>query len=86
LSDPKILLYDSDTVATRDGRLQALKMVDSTENYMAFSFRQNWEFGELFNYHLLKMEESGILDRIRKNWTNLYNHKGRDSQLFHLFL
>ncbi len=34
----------------------------------AFAFQKNSDLVPIFNYHLLKMEENGVLDRIRMKW------------------
>jgi len=31
-------------------------------------FRKNWPYTQLFNYHLLKMHEEGIVNQLRKSW------------------
>ena len=62
LSRPRTLMWDMSLLA--DKRMRALNILDSSISPGAFAYQKDSEFRGLFDYHLMKMKESGILDLI----------------------
>ena len=46
---------------------------------ISIALQKDSEFAELFDHHLIKMQEKGILDRIRHEWTD---GKDQDYSIF----
>ena len=51
-----------------DNRLLVLNLDDQLHNHQAFAFQQNSELLDLFNYHINKLEASGVLQHIKNDW------------------
>ena len=46
----------------------ALNIRDALYGHFSFGLQKDSEFGQIFNYHLLKMQQSGILEGLHKKW------------------
>lgn len=46
----------------------ALNLKDSLYGHLSFGLQKDSEFQQLFDYHLLKMQQSGILAGLHKEW------------------
>jgi hypothetical protein len=64
----KTLFFAGNLVAATDPSLVALKLSDSVRGNMAFGYRKDSEYSGLINLYLRKLEESGALHRISKEW------------------
>ena len=51
-----------------DHRLLVLNLDDQLYDHQAFAFQHNSELVDLFNYHINKMEISGVLQHIKNDW------------------
>ncbi len=67
-ADPTVLYFGSEATFADDPGFVALRLDDQVEGYWGFGFRKNSELTEFMNYHLFKMEESGILKKIKDKW------------------
>ena len=65
LKNPNYLYFAEDSYSATRKEFTSL-IIDETSlvNY-AFAFQLNSEFTDLFNHHLLKMRETGIIQRLR---------------------
>ena len=68
LSEPKTLMWETGFYVAEDDRLKALSIRDSYMTHAPFAYQRDSEFHGLFNYHLLKMKQSGIFDKILSNY------------------
>ena len=66
LSSPRTVMWDMSLLA--DKRMKALNILDSSVSPGAFAYQKGSEFRGLFNYHLMKMKEAGILDIINSDY------------------
>ena len=66
LSESKTLMWDMSLLA--DKRMRALNILDSSISPGAFAFQKGSEFQGIFEYHLMKIREAGILDRINLDY------------------
>jgi hypothetical protein len=48
--------------------LVALETTDTFETWSTMGIRNNWEFAELFNFHIIKLFERGVMDKIKRKW------------------
>jgi hypothetical protein len=69
LTREKTLLFDTALVMLIDPRYEALKITDGINGQAAWAFQMNSEFTEYFNFHLFKLEESGVMYKLNRNWT-----------------
>ena len=65
LEHPNHFLYHEDTEAVTSNDLVSLSIDETSLVNLAFAFQLNSEFTNLFNYHLNKMGESGVMKRFR---------------------
>ena len=71
--EPKTLLYMMFLSYSNEPRWQNLVGLDIKEyvnTYISIGMQKNSEFAELFDYHIIKMQESGVLNRISHRWTD----------------
>ena len=47
---------------------QTINLIDGPNDECGFAFQKDSEFTEFFNYHILKLEESGVLRQIRSDY------------------
>ena len=47
---------------------ETLTLIDAPTDKTGFGFQKDSEFTEFFNYHILKLEESGVLRQIRSDY------------------
>jgi hypothetical protein len=54
----------------------ALETADNINTWILLDIHKNWEFAGLFNYHIIKIIESGVIYIINRKWikssTNQY--------------
>ena len=65
LEHPKHLLWDEDTDTMTRKDVLSLSIDETSLIHLAFAFQLNSEFTDLFNYHLSKMDETGVIQRAR---------------------
>ena len=46
----------------------AMKLDDSISDYLAFAFQEDSEFTQMFNAFLLKLRQSGVMNKIHQKW------------------
>ena len=63
--DSKTLLFH---YADRYEETIEMDIIEAATLPQAFSFKKGSEFTALFNYHILKMQESGLTQRIKTKW------------------
>ena len=68
LKEPKTLMWLARMTAAGDQRLKALNIMDSVRVPAAYSYPKGSEFRKMFDYHLLKIKESGIDEKIVTNY------------------
>ena len=71
--EPKTLVYlvhNSYSNEHRWQNLQGLEIEEKVKIFISIAMQKNSEFVELFDYHIIRMQERGILDRIRHEWTD----------------
>ena len=68
LKEPKTLMWAGDMPVAGDQRLKALNIMDSVRAPGAYGYPKGSEFCKMFDYHLLKIKESGIDERIVTNY------------------
>ena len=68
LREPKTLMWQPSMVAAGDKRLRALPILDYIDERGAFGYPKRSEFRHMFDYHLLKMKEYGIRERLSTNY------------------
>ena len=68
LKEPKTLMWSGDMPAAGNQRLKALNIMDSVRASGAYGYPKGSEFCKMFDYHLLKIKESGIDERIVTNY------------------
>ena len=64
LDDPKVLMWLVASSAAEDKRIKPLNILDSVTLPGAYAYPKGSEFRRMFNYHLMKIRESGIRMRI----------------------
>ena len=69
LSEPKTLMWDTSFYVVADKRMRALNIIDSSISHAPFAFQKGSEFQSLFDYHLMKMKQSGIFERVNLEYT-----------------
>ena len=80
--EPKTLVYlvhNSHSKEPRWQNLQGLDIEEKVNIMISIALQKDSEFAELFDHHLIKMQEKGILDRIRHEWTD---GKDQDYSIF----
>ena len=65
LDHPNHLYYAEDTDAVVRKDVVSLIIDETSRSNQAFAFQLNSEFTDLFNHHLLKMVEAGVIQRLR---------------------
>ena len=65
LSEPKTLIWETSLYFAEDNRLRALNILDSSMSLGPFAYQKGSEFHGIFDYHLMKMKQSGILDKVK---------------------
>jgi hypothetical protein len=68
LNTKKVLYWSSAFELAEDSRFKALIMEDSVYANHVWAFQKNSEFTEFFNFHLSKLKESGMRDRLYSTW------------------
>jgi hypothetical protein len=68
LNTKKVLYWDSALELAKDSRFKALIMEDSIYAHHVWAFQKNSDFTEFFNFHLHKLKESGMRDRLYSTW------------------
>ena len=68
LKDPKALMWAARMTAVGDPRLKALNIMDSVRVPAAYAYPKGSEFRKMFDYHLLKIKEAGIDEKIVTNY------------------
>ena len=66
LSEPRTLMWD-DSVSV-DRRMRALNIHDSSITHTSFTYQKGSEFRGIFDFHLMKMKQSGIFDRVMSRY------------------
>ncbi len=64
LTEEKTLFFGSSLSATGRKEIAVLDLVDSIHGQIGWNFQKGSELTEFFNFHLAKMYETGIFDRI----------------------
>jgi hypothetical protein len=64
MNKKKVLYWSSAFELALDSRFKALIMEDSVYANHVWAFQKNSEFTEFFNFHLYKLKESGMRDRL----------------------
>jgi hypothetical protein len=64
MNTKKVLYWSSAFELALDSRFKALIMEDSVYANHVWAFQKNSEFTEFFNFHLYKLKESGMRDRL----------------------
>ena len=70
LKEPKTLMWAPWMTAARDQRLKDLDIMDSVRTPGAYCYPKGSEFRKIFDYHLLKIKESGIDEKIVTNYAS----------------
>ena len=65
LENPGYLFYAEDSQAVTRKDILSLNIAEALLVNYAFAFQLNSEFTDLFNHHLLKMNEAGLIQRMR---------------------
>ena len=65
LENPSHLLYHDNIEAVTMNEVVSLNIDETSLMNVAFAFQLNSEFTDLFNYHLRKMGEAGVIQRAR---------------------
>ncbi len=68
LTTPKSLYLGGTYTAVGDPRFVTVPVEESYLDHLGFAFAKNSEFTRLFNYHLQKLEESGLMKKLRTKW------------------
>ena len=71
--EPRTLVYLVHNSHSKEPRWQILQGLDIEEKVnimISIALQKDSEFAELFDHHVIKMQEKGILDRIRHEWTD----------------
>ena len=68
LSEPKTLMWEASFYVAEDDRLKALNIIDSYMTHVPIAYQKDSEFHDLFDYHLMKMKQSGIFDKIMSSY------------------
>ena len=68
LKEPKTLMWLPRMTAAGDHRLKALNIMDSVSVPGAYGYPKGSEFQKMFDYHLLKIKESGMDEKIVTNY------------------
>ena len=63
--DEDRLVFVSETYIKDRRILEVLSLEDALTHHVAFGFQKDSEFRQLFDHHLFKMEQSGLLDKIK---------------------
>ena len=64
-----VLFFTSNWFVTNDPRFVALKLVESKKVPLAWAYQKRSELTEMFDYHLFKLEQSGLMERLVAKWT-----------------
>ena len=65
LKHPNFLYFAEDSYSATKKEFVSLNIDEAKPVNYAFAFQLNSEFTDLFNHHLLKMSETGIIQRLR---------------------
>ena len=68
LREPKTLMWQPSMVAAGDKRLRALPILDYIDERGAYGYPKLSEFRQMFDYHLLRLNEYGIKERLTTNY------------------
>ncbi len=68
LSTPSTLFFGPHTVAAGDPRLVALDLSDSVRVGAGFTYPQDSEFRSMFDFHLMKLIQSGVVHNVHTKW------------------
>ena len=68
VTEQKTLYYGSIAWARDHRGIKPLIIDELVKRSEAIGLQKNSEFTSLFTYHILKMEQSGLIDRIRHKW------------------
>ena len=69
LDNPDLLLFGTNHWEDSYKRLVALKIQDRVPISDAFAFQKGSEFVFMFNHFLKKMHESGVIDKMDRDWS-----------------
>ncbi len=67
--ESKTLLFDSDLSFSANEDFQPLTTSDGVKTYSGWAFPKDSEFRDLISYHLERLFETGMANRLRKKWT-----------------
>ncbi len=68
LEETKTLFFDLELIAEEDRRFTALKISDSYPAYASFGLPKDSELRGLFNFRLLRLQENGLMEKMRLRW------------------
>ncbi len=69
LAKPKQVFFGTTLDLSRDDRLKVLKgFKDGVVKFTNLAFQKNSDITGLFNFHLTKVVQSGVLDKIEQRW------------------
>ena len=68
MEDPKMLVYGPHPYSMLEDHLVALNVLETLPYYKTVVMQKDSEFTELFNRQFLKMQESGVMQRIMRKW------------------
>ena len=69
LTRKNTLLFDSTMTVVSNKRYVDLEITDGVSGQLAWAFQKGSEFTEFFSHHFLKLQESGVLLKIVRDWT-----------------
>ena len=69
LDNPDLLLFGTNHWEDSYKRLVALNIQDRVPISDAFAFQKGSEFVFMFNHFLKKMHESGVIDKMNRDWS-----------------
>ena len=69
LDNPGLLLFETNHWEDSYKRLVALNIQDRVPISDAFAFQKGSEFLFMFNHFLRKMHESGVIDKMNRDWS-----------------
>jgi hypothetical protein len=69
LTRKNTLLFDSTMMVVSNKRYVDLEITDGVNGQVAWAFQKESEFTDFFNYHLLKLQERGVMHKIVRDWS-----------------
>ena len=69
--DQNTYLYSHSSAAKTEPGIMALRMSDSTPTVGGFGIQKNSDLMDILNYHMLRLVENGIIERIVKKWPEM---------------